>query len=336
MNHEKKLLISVDMDTFTSLSNYYGVKDVKYIKDEIYEIAIPRILGLFKRFNIKATFFICSKDFSDREDVCFWIKKIKENGHELANHSLSHRYGISLLSFKQIEREIIGNHNLIKEYFDCDCVGFRAPGYNISTAIVKILEKNGYLYDSSLFPTSLTLFYKVYHCLLVINKEKKVYDGMDNMFSFFLPAQPYLITSANYCQKARGKNGSFILEIPIATSRFLKLPFYFNFHLLFSEKMLKIIFSKENRHCINYLLHAVDFVDYYKDKIDERFACVVNIKRPLAEKMEKIDLIISSLLNNQYKVILLSSFAKELIKSGRSCGLHVDDEESQKWRIKKY
>jgi len=79
------------------------------------------------------------------------LGELAARGDELGNHSYSHLYELARLDANIIETEIA----------ECDRVlraiagpvrGFRAPGYDVSPAMLDSLARHGYRYDSSIFP----------------------------------------------------------------------------------------------------------------------------------------------------------------------------------------
>ena len=46
-----------------------------------------KILDILKKYNVKATFFICGKNIKGREKI---IKRIVKEGHEIGNHTYNH------------------------------------------------------------------------------------------------------------------------------------------------------------------------------------------------------------------------------------------------------
>lgn len=46
-----------------------------------------RVLDILKKYDAKATFFVCGKNIEGRENV---IKRIMKEGHEIGNHTYSH------------------------------------------------------------------------------------------------------------------------------------------------------------------------------------------------------------------------------------------------------
>ncbi|MDO8525449.1 MAG: polysaccharide deacetylase family protein [Candidatus Omnitrophota bacterium] len=297
MNAGKSYLIQIDMDNFDVLANYYGLPAANDAENRIYDIAAPRILELLKKRNIKATFFVSGKDFAAKGGAYVWIKRILDGGHEIANHSLNHALGFSGLSAETIEREVMANHDMIKEYFGVECRGFRAPGYDVNSALLKILSKNGYLYDTSYFPSSVIFLYKFCHFLLTLRAGNKPPHAMGSAFSFMTPNQPYFV------------DGLPLLEIPVSTTKFFRLPFYFSFHLCIDDKVIEWLFRRLSLKSVNYLLHACDFLDCQRDNLRGNFASIANIKRPLSEKIDKFNMIMDCLSVNGYENMLSRDLA---------------------------
>lgn len=80
------------------------------------------------------------------------IEAAVEQGHEIASHSLSHRY-LTQLDTAGKEEEIGTSRRILEEELGIRVRGFRAPGYRIDYESLEILAAHGYEYDSSAFPT---------------------------------------------------------------------------------------------------------------------------------------------------------------------------------------
>jgi len=111
--------------------------------DEVFHEVLPRLLDLFDKYDIKATFFVVSSLLSVYSAE---INSIKLRGHEIASHSRSH----SFLNMNNSHEEIFGS---IRDFrlFGIDVKGFRAPGYvTVSSGKhLDMVKSAGYLYDSS-------------------------------------------------------------------------------------------------------------------------------------------------------------------------------------------
>lgn len=112
-----------------------------------------KILGILKRQNIKATFFINGTFAEKNKDL---VKKIDENGHEIGIHSYTHRK-INELSLSEFSRELRKAKEIIERIIDKKVMGYRAPAFSFDEKdpeYTKILIDHGFLYDSSTNPIS--------------------------------------------------------------------------------------------------------------------------------------------------------------------------------------
>ena len=116
---------------------------------------VPMILNIFKRYHVKATFFILGECASQFPTL---VQQIFKDGHEIGCHGMSHRmlgdlgeerFRKELEDFRTLMKEIVGNVQI---------KGFRAPTFSLSQNTkwaLPILRDFGYLYDSSIFPKKL-------------------------------------------------------------------------------------------------------------------------------------------------------------------------------------
>ena len=115
--------------------------------------SIMPILGLLDKYATKATFFVLGEVAEKNPDV---IKTIYAKGHEIASHGMSHKplweigeggFAQEIQQFDRVIKNILGEEINIR--------GFRAPSFSLDNSTrwaLGILKKNGYAYDSSVFP----------------------------------------------------------------------------------------------------------------------------------------------------------------------------------------
>jgi polysaccharide deacetylase family protein (PEP-CTERM system associated) len=114
-------------------------------------------LDLFKRLEIKATFFVVGKLARRYPEL---IEKISTEGHELACHGDQH-IQLDRLSPAEFERDLGEN---LKALSDCgieSVYGFRAPTFSLvqSTSwVYSVLENLGFTYSSSVLPARNPLY----------------------------------------------------------------------------------------------------------------------------------------------------------------------------------
>jgi len=200
-SNSNPLILSIDLDewyhgrriTGSAIARWKNVPDFfqDYYKSDkpIGEIIEParRILGLLKRANVHATFFILGEVAQWYPDL---VKEIAKNGHEIACHGMRHR-DLTLYSERDFLQDLLKAKDILEKLADEPVLGFRAPNLIVPDWLFPMLIENEFLYDSSICP-SRKLFGK--------------YSGQSA-----LPQNPYLIREK-------------LIELPIPTFPFLRLP----------------------------------------------------------------------------------------------------------------
>jgi polysaccharide deacetylase family protein (PEP-CTERM system associated) len=120
-------------------------------------LATDGLLKLLNKYDIKATFFILGKV---AEKIPDYVKMLHESGHEIGSHAYSHTM-LNKLGKAGFEEELKRSTAIIRSATGEQPLGFRAPSFSLdqSTAwALEVLEKNGYRYDSSIFPIRSMLY----------------------------------------------------------------------------------------------------------------------------------------------------------------------------------
>lgn len=145
----RRFAVNVDVD---SLHLYHAIHDLEApTTDAAWEVGVVRFLELFERHGLKATFFVVARDL-ERPVPRAVCARLVAAGHELASHSWSHPYDLIRLGRDGICAEIARAEGPLEALRGSPVRGFRAPGYNVSPEVLRILRERDYAYDSSLFP----------------------------------------------------------------------------------------------------------------------------------------------------------------------------------------
>lgn len=113
------------------------------------QIGHYKLLELFQKSNVKATYFLLGKTI---EDFPHLIQEIINEGHEIGCHTYSHPF-IFKITPDEFREEIRKCKQLINP-FGVKYSGFRAPYFSIderSLWALDILKEEGFEYDSSVF-----------------------------------------------------------------------------------------------------------------------------------------------------------------------------------------
>jgi peptidoglycan/xylan/chitin deacetylase (PgdA/CDA1 family) len=108
--------------------------------------SIERLLHLFSEFSVPYTFFVVGDVINRHSSL---IRKIIDNGHEVACHGFNH-LRFDLLDENQISNQIKKFNSLCKERFGYRVRGFRAPYLKFNQKVINILGDLGMKWSSSL------------------------------------------------------------------------------------------------------------------------------------------------------------------------------------------
>lgn len=105
-----------------------GQKDIILTFDDGPTPVTPKILDILKEYNVKATFFVIANNAKDHPGT---MKRILDEGHIVANHSLDH-HALKDLSFftwkKTVRKEVLDAHTILAPYMsNGKNFYFRAP-----------------------------------------------------------------------------------------------------------------------------------------------------------------------------------------------------------------
>ena len=301
--NRKEAVMTVDVDSWQTQLAFYGWRNEAYTND-VYERSLPRLVDLFAKFKIRATFFIVgihAKFNANR----ITLRRLSEAGHELANHSMTHPQGFSGLSDRVKEAEISECTAVLEDIAGKRIKGFRAPDYDIDERTIDILIKHGYAYDASVFPTFLACAMKAAHFILSGTRIASTMGRAIIHFSPVLPYRPHI----NFIYK-RGR--ADIVELPLTVTPFLRLPFYGTSIMALGEKYFDLAFAKvKNRPFINYTFHAFEMADKDNDDIDRRLFRHPGVKRPLNEKYRLCARVLDK-ISERYSIITAEEYVQRL------------------------
>lgn len=110
-----------------------------------------RVLELFARHDVKATFFVLGCVASQCPSL---VRAIADAGHEVACHGNDHRR-VTTLTRKEFQADLQRAKAAIQDACGVRVEGYRAPTFSITRAnlwALEVLVEEGFTYDSSIFP----------------------------------------------------------------------------------------------------------------------------------------------------------------------------------------
>ncbi len=210
---ERLAAISVDLDEIPCYTAIHGlVPPDAAAARAIYRRALPRLERLFAEEEIPATFFVIGRDLKHPENVEA-VCRLRDAGHELANHSLNHLYDLSRQDRETVTREIEGGIEAIETACGVRPRGFRAPGYTIGDGVFDVLESLDVDYDSSVFPCPAYYGAKTAAIGAIALRGRRSHSIVDDPRVLTAPANPYRV-GRPYWSRGEGT-----LELPIGVTR---------------------------------------------------------------------------------------------------------------------
>ncbi|BCW85947.1 polysaccharide deacetylase [Arthrobacter sp. NicSoilE8] len=138
----------VDAESCTIAHDPTSTRRMSLMSHQSYgpKIAVPRILQILERQDIKGTFFIPGFTAESYPDV---VRRIADAGHEIGHHGYLHEpmQGIDAATeASYLDRGLDALHKVA----GIRPVGYRAPWWELNWQSPALLADRGFLYDSSL------------------------------------------------------------------------------------------------------------------------------------------------------------------------------------------
>lgn len=112
-----------------------------------WKVGTGRILDLLDRYGIKATFFVPGLVIEQRWGLC---EDILSRGHEIAHHSWSHRWILTLTPEEERE-EMERGIEIITRLTGKKPAGWRSPAAEFSPITMSLLLEHGFRYSTNFF-----------------------------------------------------------------------------------------------------------------------------------------------------------------------------------------
>jgi peptidoglycan/xylan/chitin deacetylase (PgdA/CDA1 family) len=299
--------VSVDLD---EIPNYFEIHGLGQPEGRaaalVYDVALARLRALADAGDFPLTLFTIGSDMM-RAEARDGLRQAAAEGHEIANHSLDHRYDLVRLGRDEIARQIGEGARVIAEATGQAPAGFRAPGYTISDEVFDVLAELGVAYDSSVFPCPAYYAAKTAAIGVIAARGRKSRSIVDTPKVLLSPTRPYRIGKP-YWQRGEG-----MLEIPVQVTRGLRLPFIGTSVTLAGPTRARWL----ARMCVgdplvNLELHGIDVLDA-EDGLEALRPHQPDVRVPHTRKLDAILAAVEELRRAGYSFVTMREAASALV-----------------------
>ncbi len=145
--------LTVDVEDYFQVSAFENSIDKNSWDKLEHRVAnnVDKILSLFDEHQVRATFFVLGWVAERYPEI---VRRIIDNGHELASHGYGHQR-VTDLSRDEFVDDITRAKGILEDLAGEPVRGYRAPSYSIGEKNIwalEVLAQTGHQYSSSIYP----------------------------------------------------------------------------------------------------------------------------------------------------------------------------------------
>lgn len=284
--------------------------------DPTYLHIAERFFELSNKYGFKYTIFIIGRDLENHR-VAQRVKEWSEQGHEIGNHSYSHKQNLGYLDYNKLEMEVMKSHELITKVCGKEPKGFIAPAWATSAELIDILLKHNYLYDTSVFPSYFMYLAsaKLWCNFRWDHRRGTIFQRRDRLVNLFASRKPYFSKGRSLIKKESGG----LLIIPLPVTPLLRIPCWHTMSFLLPRAIFSLILNLcLTQKYFYYLLHPTDLFD--SNDIPANYRNIQNLERlnvSLAKKRQLFHNSIDMIIKRSSQLVTLEQIAKDIIAEGK-------------------
>jgi hypothetical protein len=313
--------ISIDLDGVACYYRIHGLgRAPAELEHVVLERALPRAAAFFAEQRVRVTWFVIGRD-ADADAVlpdraartanAQRLALLARQGDELGNHSYSHPYELAKLPAVDVDAEIAGGDRVVRAVLAAAGVpggprGFRAPGYDVSPAMMDALARLGYRYDSSIFPAPGYYVAKAAVMTALQLRGRPSGAVLTNPRALAAPVEPYRPSMTAPWRRWQAP----VVELPVAVTKWMRLP-AIGTTLIVAPRWVRrrVLAAMTRRRFFNLELHGIDFVDAEQDGIPgELVERQPDLQVPISEKLERLSAVLHH-VKASYDIVPLAEVA---------------------------
>ena len=240
MTKDRFCLMTNDVETTSILNHKLRDKTGEYVLRQ----GMPRLLDLYERYGVKATFFYTGYIARLYPDV---VRMAHSKGHEIGSHGLTHEVSqaIDILP-RQIQLEHLAtSKKILEDITGEEVISFRAPAARVDKKFCEVLNEAGYKIDSSVSSQRLDMFLS--------------FGSLKKLNWITTPRKAYFTREDNIFRRG----DSPIFEIPISAIGFPYIGTFMRISPVLNRLTRRMLYweTLANGRQFNFLTHPNEFID---------------------------------------------------------------------------
>lgn len=241
----KLCLFTNDVET-TSIVNHRLSDEIgRYVLEQ----GMPRLLDIYDKYNVKATFFFTGHIATLFPEV---VKMAQRHGHEIGSHGLTHEVGkaFDIMPRKEQFQHLKQSKQILEDITGEEVISFRAPAARVPKEIPRLLIEVGYKIDSSVSSQRMDMFFS--------------FGSLNKLHWLTAPRKAYTTRVDNIFQK--GTDGVF--EVPISAIGFPYIGTFMRISPLLNRLTRRTLYAETllNGRQFVFLTHPNEFIDEPRDQ----------------------------------------------------------------------
>lgn len=241
----RNCLFTNDVETTSIVNHRLDDNTGRYVLEQ----GMPRLLDLYQKYNVKATFFFTGHIATLYPEM---VKMAQLHGHEIGSHGLTHEVSKAFDTMPQKEQlqHLKQSKQILEEITGEEIVSFRAPAARVSKEFPMTLLEAGYKIDSSVSSQRMDMFFS--------------FGSLNKLHWLIAPRKAYTTDSTNIFKK--GTDGVF--EIPISAMAFPYIGTFMRISPLLNRMTRRVLFVETlvNGRQFVFLTHPNEFIDEPRDQ----------------------------------------------------------------------
>lgn len=240
----RNCLITNDVETTSIVNHRLSDETGRYVLEQ----GMPRLLDLYERYGVKATFFFTGHIAQLYPQV---VRMAQERGHEVGSHGLTHEVSKAFDTMPRDEQlsHLKQSKQILEDITGTSVVSFRAPAARVPKDFPSVLQEAGFLIDSSVSSQRLDMFFS--------------FGSLNKLHWLGAPRRAYRTAVDNIFH--HGNDGVF--EVPISAFGFPYIGTFMRISPLLNRMTRRLLYAETQmtgRQFV-FLTHPNEFIDEPRD-----------------------------------------------------------------------